>query len=196
MKRGLARVAMVVVVLCWGSLAVGSKVRKNAVYVQSGPDRFTGAFYARCTPTGDEGSAGRTELFQVRESGDELLARYDWYAPGGLLLAWSPLKGKVAVLSIMREQTPEDWKNREQLRFALGGDTLARYISEDLLAMGATQSADSVHGLYAGYRIIGVEQVPQTNEYDFVIEVAQDKRLRFDITTGRLRAATIQPTSP
>lgn len=196
MKRGLAGIAVIGVFLCWASLAAGSKVRKNVPYVQSGPDRFTGVFYARCIPTGDEGSAGQTELFRVREAGDELLARYDWYAPGGLVLAWSPLKGKVAVLSIMREQTPDDWKKREQLRFALGGDTLARYTSDDLLTMGATQSADSVHGLYAGYRIIGVEQVPQTNEYDFVIEVAQDKRLRFDITTGQLRAATSQSARP
>jgi hypothetical protein len=40
--------------------------------------------------------------------------------------------------------------------------------------------------------VLGCEQVPGTNEYDFVVEVAgkakgEGTRLRFDITTGALR---------
>ena len=187
MRQSTLFVAIVVTFVCAAPIAA-SKVMQNRAYVTSGPDRFGSVFYARCVPAAARGSAGRTEVFRVREGGDEVVDRYEWYAPCGLVLGWSPIKGKVAVLAIVRDESAAEWGRREQLRFSIGGEHLASYTNDDLIAMGAGRAASSAYGLHAGFSVIGCEQVPGTNEYDFVIEIGPEKRLRFDITTGRVRA--------
>ena len=174
-----AAVAAIVVLACGGQAA--AKELLNRVYVQSGCD---GVFYARCIPASDKGSAGRMEIYRVEADGDKLVDRCDGY-PRAVVLAWSPLKGKVAVMAVMR-----DSKEQEEFHILLGGERLAKYTTDGLLALGAPVVHSRPGGRHADYRVIGEERQPgNSNERDFVIELRDGKRLRFDITTGLLRAA-------
>jgi hypothetical protein len=185
----VTRTSVLVALVLFSGAALASKAGQHRAYVQSGPDRLGSVFYARCVPSGDRGTAGRTQVYQVRGEGDHKVDAYDWYAPGGMVLGWSPIAGKVAVLSLMHDGAAEDWKTQEAIRFSLGGERLASYTNGELIEMGASMAADSADGLHAGFRVIGCEQIPGTNEYDFVIGIDAGKTLRFDITTGRPRQA-------
>ena len=187
----LACLVAIAVLLASAAPAPASKAVASRAYVQSGPG---GVFYARCVPAAADGTAGRTDVYAVRaDGGDDPRDLYDWYAPGGVTLGWSPLAGKVAVLAVVAEERPGgDWRAQEELRFAIGGKVLRSYTSGELIALGAAERVSSVRGRHAGYRVLGCEQVPGTNEYDFVVEVAggmtgEGTKLRFDITTGALR---------
>lgn len=186
LRKFYAGMILCVVLLAVGA-AVASKAAVQRAYVQSGPDRLGSVFYARCVPDADKGTAGRTEVFRVRAEGDEKVDAYDWFAPGGLVIGWSPIKGEVAMLALMQGERADDWQAQEALRFVLGDEQLASYTNGELIEMGAQMSADTAYGLRAGFRVIGCEQLPGTNEYDFVIEIAGGETLRFDITTGKPR---------
>jgi hypothetical protein len=150
----------------------------NRPYVQSGPD---GVLYARCVPDGLTGSAGRTRVYSVGRDKDDLLETYDWYAQDGVTLGWSPTAGRVAVMAR---------RNGGELSFYLGAGRLASYGVDDLGKLGVEvgRRRDTAGPtLRAEFRVIGCEQVPGTNDYDFVIE-SNGKRLAFDITTGKPRA--------
>ena len=185
----VARTSVLVAMIMVTGAALAGKVGPHRAYVQSGPDRLGSGLYARCVPSDDRGSAGRTKVFRVRAEGDAVLDEYDWFAPGGLVLGWSPIAGKVALLALMQDEPADDWKAQEALRFAMGGERLASYTNGQLIEMGAEETADSVYGMRAGFRIIGCEQLPGTNEYDFVLGIDDGKTLRFDITTGKPRQA-------
>jgi hypothetical protein len=149
----------------------------NRPYVQSGPD---GALYARCVPDATTGSAGRTRVYSVGRDKDDLLETYDWYAQDGVTLGWSPTAGRVAVMAR---------RNGAELSFYLGGKLLASYTAEELGKFGVEVARRRVplpEG--AEFRVVGCEQVPGTNDYDFVIE-SKGKRLTFDIVTGKPRSA-------
>lgn len=184
--RGIATIA-----LCLAAIA-GREIEYTP-YVTSGCD---GIFYARGTPTAADGSSGHTEIYRVRADGDQLIDRYAWYAPGRVTLGWSPTAGKIAVLSVMASERGAGWRKQEELRFSLGGAHLASWTNEQLLALGAAEVHSSHGGSHADYRVIGCEQVLGTNEYDFVVEIAGGKRLRFDILTGKLRVPATQPVKP
>jgi hypothetical protein len=125
-------------------------------------------------------------VYQVDGDADRLLDRYDWYAPNGIVLGWSPLAGKVAVMSAMAGPA-EDWRQQEEIRFSMGGEKLKSYTSGDLIALGAEDRIDEGGRHRAWFRLVSCEQIPGTNEYDFIVEFPKIKRLRFNITTGELR---------
>src|SRR4051794_40651858 len=77
--------------------ALASKPVEPRAYVQSGPD---GVFYARCIPAKGDAKPS-TAIYQVLGETDKLFDRYDWFAPGGVVLGWSPIKGEVAVMAAM-----------------------------------------------------------------------------------------------
>src|SRR4051812_46754455 len=103
----------VVALLCAGANA--SKTVEPHAYVQSGPD---GVIYARCVP-GKGDVKPHTDVFQVVGENDKLFDRYDWFAPGGVVLGWSPIKGQVAIMAAM-EGAADEWKQSEELRFCIG----------------------------------------------------------------------------
>ena len=154
--------------------------RGNRPYVQSGPD---GIFYARCIPNGNLGAEGTTKVSKVGREKDELLDTYDWYAPDGVTLGWSPIAGRVAVMARGSELGSE-------LSFYLGNKKLASYTVEELGKFGvevAKRRSTAGPEVKAEFRVVGCEQVPGTNDYDFVIE-SKGQRLAFDIVTGKPRA--------
>lgn len=150
----------------------------NRPYVQSGPD---GVFYARCIPDEISGAAGSTKVYSVKRDKDDLIETYDWYAEGGVTLGWSPITGKVAVMA--RSISGE-------LSFYLGSKFLVSHTLDDLGKLGvevAKRRTTAGPDLRAEFRVIGCEQVPGTNHYNFVIE-SKGKRFAFDIVTGKTRA--------
>jgi hypothetical protein len=153
----------------------------NRAYVKSGPD---GVSYARCIPEADAGSAGTTRVYSVGRDKDTLIDTYDWYAPRGVTLGWSPVAGKVAVMAL-GGRTPAR-SARVELSFHLGGKLLAAYTAEDLRALGVEveKRADSGH---VDMEAVGCEQVAGTNDCVFVVETRGHRRLAFDIVTGKVR---------
>lgn len=150
----------------------------NRPYVQSGPE---GVFYVRCIPDAITGPAGSTQVYKVKRDKDDLIETYDWYAEGGVTLGWSPIAGKVAVMAR---------RNGAELSFYLGGKLLASYTPDDLGKLGVEvgkRRTTAGPEVQAEFRVVGCEQVPRTNDYNFVIE-SKGKRLAFDIVTGKLRA--------
>lgn len=90
-------VAVVALVGLASGMAWASKQRANFSYVQSGPD---GVFYARCVPDEADGTKGTTKVYRVRKERDEPTDGYDWYVKRGVVLGWSPIAGKVAIMAL------------------------------------------------------------------------------------------------
>ena len=192
----LALVLLLLLLPGSGQPAAAGKRAPARAYVQSGPG---GIHYARCLPPGAAGKAGagaggRTTVYAVEGEHDRVLDRYDWFAPAGVALGWSPTAGKVAVAALFEVEPDAGgdggaWRGREQLRFSIGGRLLKAYTAGDLLALGAPERRDSSGRRGAAVRLVGCEQVPGTDEYDFVVAAANGLTIRFDITTGERRPA-------
>ena len=161
-----------------------SRARNPFPYVQSGPD---GVFYARCVPAQDGNGPGTTKIFRVRADKDELIDSYDWYARDGVVLGWSPIEGKVAVMRVHRGERDagKAAAGQTEVSFYLGGKLLKSYTTRELVELGAEESM-ARHGRDGAiYRVVGCEQVPGTNRYLFVIEGKGGRRITFDITSGK-----------
>lgn len=170
------------VVLLFLAFATGqaqaSRTTTNFPYVQS---MQMGVFYARCVPQAIEGTKGTTKIYHVGKDQDELMNSYDWYAKNGLVLAWSPIVGKVAVMALGGSPTDGPGTQTE-ISFYLGGKFLKAYTSQDLKGWGADVWQRGGRG--AIFQVLEQEQIPGTNEYVFSIEI-KGKKFSFDILTGK-----------
>ncbi len=162
--------------------AFASKDAGNRPYVQSGPD---GVFYARCIPQDTAGTAGFTDIYLVKRDPDELVDHYDWYSKHGVVLGWSPIAGKVAVLA-RHKDTPTSPDKQVELTFHLGGKLLKTWTTADLVRLGAEVGLSDRDGggKRAEFQVVGCEQIPGTNQYVFTIQLVKGKKLSFDILTG------------
>lgn len=163
------------------------KRASNMPIVLSGLD---GRFYVRCIPAKEDGGAGSTKVFRVESTKDALLDSYDFYPQHGIWLGWSPKAGKVALLTRLVEQNTDPSKQVE-LTFYLGGKKLNSYTTAQLWKMGAQKKLDMVGGNCAEISVRGCEQVPGTNDYDFVVRTGLKTVLRFDILTGKAKACVL-----
>lgn len=163
----------------------------NFAYVESGLD---GRFYAKSVPDERDGTKGITKVYKVRKDADELIDSYDWYAPrefqDGIVMGWSPIVGKVAVMRVHNEVV-EVADGRIELSFYLGGKFLKSYTVKDLVALGVKQEPLEKRGKDESrqrldYKVLGCEQVPNTNAYRFSIMVPDGKKVMFDIVTGQV----------
>ncbi len=185
--RRLKIFALAVTLLILGVLpSFAMKRAGNFPFVLSALD---GRFYARCIPAKDDGGAGSTKIFRVESAKDVLIDSYDFYPQHGIWLGWSPKAGKIAVLSRLVEQSV-DPKKQIELTCYLGGKKLASYTTDQLWKMGAQKKLDMVGGNCAEISVSGCEQIPGTNDYDFVIRTGLKTYLRIDILTGKIRTAT------
>jgi hypothetical protein len=166
---------------------------ENQPTVQSG---FGGAIYVRSVPTSDYGDEGKTQLFRVRKNGDELLDEYALYMRGELYIGWSPITGKYCLVHLepTRITSNNDLAKLgkiSRLAFYVGGKELVVYTGEDLERMGVkTKVQTLVYRQPGQFMIHGIQQLPLTNHYVFVIEKTADKvsgneTIRFDITSGK-----------
>ena len=93
------------ITFCTVSSSFASTRLPNRPYVQS---MDGGIFYARCIPAEKKGSKGTTTIYRVEAEADEKLDVYDWYAPEGVILGWSPIVGKVAVMALQGRYDLQD----------------------------------------------------------------------------------------
>jgi hypothetical protein len=179
----------VVVLGLAASASAFSKARGAFAYVQSGPD---GVFYARCVPA--DCGPGSTKIFRVLGDTDKLVDSYDWYSPDGVVLGWSPIEGKVAVMCLhgSGRDPGKPAAGQPEFSFHLGGKLLKSYTTRELVDLGAEESALPQGGRGAVYKVVGCEQVPGTNRYLFVVEVKGGRRISFDITTGTPEPAAVK----
>lgn len=172
---------VLILFLIVASPALAWKPVANRAYVTAGPD---GVLYARSTPQEASGDVGVTEVFQVKTEGDEKLDRYEWYNADGLVLAWSPIAGKVGVMRL-KQNTGKEPNDQIEFSFYIGGKHLRSYTTAELLKFGADLIADYPRGnKRAGYTVVGSEQIPGSNHYVYAILI-KDKKLQFDILTGK-----------
>ncbi len=193
MMRTLAPLIIAIVSI---SLMTGFKMAghgENQPTVQSVPGGYA---YLRSIPSNDYGNEGKTQVFEVRKNGDELLEEYPLYMRGELYLGGSPITGKWCLVHLEPERitSNNDFKKLgkiSRLAFYMGGKELVAYSGEDLEKMGLKDRVQTLVYRHAGqFMVLGIQQVPLTNHYVFVIEKIGDREkgtetTRFDITTGK-----------
>jgi len=166
---------------------------ENQPTVQSAPGGYA---YVRSIPSSDYGNEGKTQVFRVRKNGDELLDEYPLYMRGELYLGGSPITGKSCLVHLEPERitSNNDFKKMgkvSRLAFYMGGRELFAYTGEDLEKMGLKDRVQTLVYRHAGqFMALGIQQVPLTNHYVFVIEKIAEKAsgtetICFDITTGK-----------
>jgi hypothetical protein len=165
---------------------------ENAPTVQSA---FGGSHYVRSIPSDAFGTSGKTQVFRVRSSGDELLDEYPVYMLGELHLGWSPIVGKWSVVHLEPARVSSDIDANigrvTRLAFHSGGKEILSYSAEQLRALGLERRVTHLrNNLNGSFTVHGIEQIAGTNTYVFVIEKTVDnssstERISLDITTGR-----------
>lgn len=176
--------ALALAVTVWlsfgGAPPLAAKKAPNRPYVQS----FEGGeFYARCVPAQMFGTEGTTKIFRVGAKSDVLLDTYAWYSPGRPVLAWTPVDGRVSVLTF----TPDHSTTGPNAVLALyhGGRLLKAYTANEVRQMGGQMvkhDEEALPSLVA--QRVETDQIPGTNEQVFSIFDRAGHRLRFDMRTG------------
>jgi len=171
----------VIVVIASALLMTGFKMAghgENQPTVQSAPGGYA---YVRSIPSNDYGNEGKTQVFRVVRNGDELLDEYPVYMRGELYLGASPITGKCCLVHLEPERitSNNDFKKLgkiSRLAFYMGGKELVAYSGEDLEKMGLKDRVQTLVYRHAGqFMVLGIQQVPLTNHYVFVIEKIAEK---------------------
>ena len=158
-----------------------SKAIANFPYVHSDLDGF---FYVRCIPQSPQGEKGKTTLFRVKSNKDIIIDQYDWYSKKGVVLGWSPIAGKVAIMTKGGVQSPDQTKQIE-CGFYLGGKHLKSYSTDDLIKMGAKTTFKRLNKeRRANIEFLGCKQISRSNNYVFEIKINKTTIVQFDILTG------------
>ena len=165
------------------STALASKPMPNFPYVKSGLDGF---FYLKAIPKDSNGEEGSTKVFKVGKENDELVDEYNWYTKGELYMGWSPLAGKVALIRLDKEDLDLKPHGGEILRlvFYLGGNKIRSYDQKQLRNMGLILPVITFYGREGDVKVLGVQQIPGTNEYVLSFEKENGEIISFDIVTG------------
>ncbi len=136
-----------------------------------------GKFYARAIPLDIHDAAGITKVYRVGDaSPDKLLATYNWYAePKSVILCGNPDTNEVAVVLYNHSSglDIENVENKTVLRFFGGGKPLITYRVED-----------PEQFYIPDYVVEGSLKVGES-EYVFTLQTNANKRIQFDILTGR-----------
>jgi hypothetical protein len=177
-------------------LTMGFKVSgrgENRPIVQSA---FGGTYYVRSVPSSDYGTEGKTQVFRVRRNGDELVDEYPVYMRGELYLGWDPIGGKWCLVHLEPERIRSDNDFEKvgkvsRLTFYMGGKEIMAYTGKDLEELGLKQRVQTlVYRQRGQFMVHGIQQVPGTNHYVFVIEKTTEngnatETISLDITTGK-----------
>jgi len=194
MVKELALFFMACVLLPQAASSQKEIKEENIPTVQSA---FGGSYYVRSIPAEAIGNKGKTQVFKVKSSGDELLDEYPVYMRGELYLGWSPILGKWSLVHVepARVSSDVDFLNMgkvTRLAFYSGGKELFSYSSEDLRKLGLERRVTHLkNNLNGNYIVHGIEQVPRTNDYVFALEKTVNnssatERILLDITTGKV----------
>lgn len=187
--------ALIVLGISWIGVAWAKESNlPNPPYIQTGCQSW-GEAYARCVPSGDTGSEGTTKIYKVGKETDTLIETYPWYSRQGVRFMWSPLVG--GKLCVLRGATdpvdPADPDSHVEFSLFAGGELVRSVTARDLKALGAKDYHGDHGGKYhvTNFSIGDAEQVPKTNDYDFLIHLEHDLEhapskitLKFDILKG------------
>jgi hypothetical protein len=172
-----------------------TKIAGNGENFPTVQSKSGGSYYVRSIPSEDFGTKGKTQVFAVKRTGDELLDEYPVYMRGDLYLGWSPILGKWGVVHLEPARVTSDIDiNRgsvTRLAFYMGGKEIFSYSQDDLQKLGLERKV--VHLNYnrnGSFMAHGIEQIPGTNNYVFVLErtvnnSSNTERILLDITTGK-----------
>ena len=187
MRKSLSAI-IVVSLLC--AYPVFAKSAGNRPYVVAFSE--VGApFYARCIPDEPYGSKGVTQILRVKKEGDEVVTSYAWFNRNGLVLGWSPIAGKVAVMRVRQDEGLPPEKQVE-FSFYLGEKLLRSWTTADLTRLGAGTGTGKMstgghkRGPRAVYHVEGCIQAHNTNDYYFSVRLNEKTVLAFDVLTGGL----------
>jgi hypothetical protein len=159
----------------------------NYPYIVSGVE---GRFYVRATPADNRGTTGITKVYRVGESRrDKLLATYRWYArPRNVILCGNPDTNAVAVVLHYKRsgRDIQNVPNEIVLKFFGSSESSVAYRVKDLEQFGAqVKRLAPEHSFYTqDYVVDGCERITKT-QYVFTLRTESNKRIRFDIPTGR-----------
>lgn len=166
---------------------------ENHATVQSA---FGGTYYVRSVPSSDYGTEGKTQVFKVRSNGDELVDEYPVYMRGELYLGWDAIAGKWCLVHLEPERITSNNDFAKvgkvsRLAFYTGGREIMAYTGKDLEEMGLKQKVQTFAYRQRGqFMVRGIQQVPGTNHYVFVIEKTSEKgngteTISLDVNTGK-----------
>ena len=150
----------------------------------------------RSVPGSDYGTDGKTQVFKVKSNGDEVVDEYPIYMRGELYLGWSPIAGKWCLVHLEPERITsnndfEKLGKISRLAFYMGGKEIIAYTGKDLEKMGLKTKVQTLVSRQPGqFMAHGIEQVPGTNHYVFVIAKTAEQGngtepVSLDITTGK-----------
>ena len=166
---------------------------ENRPTVQSA---FGGSYYVRSVPSSDYGTEGKTQVFKVRSNGDELVDEYPVYMRGELYLGWDPIAGKWCLIHLEPERITSNNDFAKvgkvsRLAFYIGRKEIMAYTGKELEEMGLKQKVQTlVYRQRGQFMVHGIQQVPGTNYYVFVIEKSTEKgngteTISLDVNTGK-----------
>lgn len=107
-----------------------------------------GVFYARSIPGSPLEVEGKTDIYLVESNEDKIIDSYNWFNRNKLVLAWSPIAGKVAIL----RYGPEN--KDAALAFYMGGIFLKSYSPTELMKLGI-KSIDEYCGVHLNLKLLG-----------------------------------------
>lgn len=142
-----------------------------------------GGYYAKSVPEGYDQAKGKTYIYRVGKSEDELLYTYDWFASQIYLLNASLVRlGSWARGS---EAAQDDLG----VGFYSRGQVLKEYSTLDIVNMGY-KDANNIQRSISHYtvfeEILGYQWSGATRYY-FDVKTHEDRILSFNIETGKLR---------
>lgn len=172
----------IIIFLAGGFQQVVSKSIANRSYVQSG---LTGRFYIRAIPAEAKGDKGTTFLYLVKDETDEIVDKYNWFARRGVVMGWSPIAGKVAILKI-GGLISRNFEKQVEFSIYLGGKHLKTYTTNHLIKMGAEVTSYSLDlKERAKIEFLECKQMVD-NEYAFAVKISKTKTVFLDILTGKI----------
>jgi len=173
------RVLLLCLLILTGALtALADDEASNVFYVRSAT---YGAHFAKCIPSTNYGTNGRTEIFLATPTTNALEITFDWYSRDIYLqhTAWG--------VSVMRfgpwAHGSAASSNELAIAFYLDGKLLKSYSTLDIAGSPTNVSRSVSHytvfSKVSGYRWI------RSNDYAFDVLGRDGKRISFDVRTAR-----------
>ncbi len=143
-----------------------------------------GDFYAKSVPEGYDQTKGKTYIYQVGESEDELLYTYDWFASEIYLLNDSAVV-RLGPWARGSEAADDDFG----IGFYSRGQTLKEFSTLDIISLGYKDANNISRSLshYTIFKEILGFKSPGLIRYYFDVKTHEDRILSFNIETGKLR---------
>ena len=170
------------------SAVVGDTEGRAQVYVQSSATdgtAYRGDRYAKCIPSDERGTTGRTLIYKVKAGADELEDAYDWYSWEVYLAGTNQGTLVVRVSSGFRGSGPQ--KEDLAVAFYAHGKVLREYSAVDVAGGPEGVRVSTSHYAWCR-RVIGFRWLTSPRakvlRFGFAVETVDGRLLCFDPRTG------------